>query len=414
MPSKNLNAQFFCVINDYILPLFPGATMRLDTTSKVSTARKLCAIQYGSTSIALRQKMDTTPILIERAQIFSSEDTKIVSDFITQWNTFTLEKKLPIFYQNTIAEKCLEYAILKNVAQGYSRVLNHLFSIISYWQNRTYEGNKVAFSLKISRDVLKINNGKTLLTKDDLYREDFFASVSNGLNDCIVFDANLDIVCHDDLMVNTTSEFFAPCRLAGLCDASDNAVVLALTRANEILIFADKSLSYAKRNGKWTIYNHDTTIMQLAGGTRNTIPTEVRKNMYLSALDVSFSKTGGLIACIDKKNVNKAIPLFKDDLLCSNSPKGRVAVYKQLVAGKKFQDLSRTLRMELLAIDGATVIDSDGNVLAIGSIVKLDGGSSSGGRKAATVALSKYGTAIKISNDSYIEGYREGLSLFKI
>lgn len=414
MKTKKINFQFLTIVREWILPLFPGATLNIDNKLKSSTARKLCAIQHGSTSIALRQKIEGDPIIIERAQTFSSEDTEIISSFISQWNVFALEKKLPIFYQNTIAEKCLEYGILKNVAQGYSRVLNHLFSIINYWQNRTYEGNKVAFSLKISREDLRANSKSALYLKDSLYGEDFFASISNGLNDCIVFDANLNIVRHDDLLVNTTGEFFAPCRLAGLCEASDNAVILALTRANEILIFANKSLSYAKRNGKWTIYNHDTTIKQLAGGTRKTISTEVRKNMYLSALDVSFSKTGGLLACIDKKNVAKATALFMDDLICDSPKKERTSVFKQLVDGKKFQDLSRTLRMELLAIDGATIIDSDGKILAIGAIVKLDGGSSSGGRKAATVALSKYGTAIKISNDSYIEGYREGLSLFKI
>lgn len=406
--------QFVSVIADYILPLFPGATLNVGIKSKSSTARKLCSIQHGSTSIALRQEIEEAPVLIERAQIFSSEDSEIISIFINQWNKFTLNKKLSVFYQNTIAEKCLEYAILHRVAQGHSCALNHLFTIINYWQNRTYEGNKVAFSLKISRDDLKLNSKEALVPKDNLYQEDFFASISNGLNDCVLFDSNLNIVSHNDLSVNVANELFTPCRLAGLCEASDNAIVLALTRTNEILIFADKFLSFAKRNGKWTKYNHDTTIKQLAGGTRKTIPTEVRKNMYLSALDVSFTKTGGLIACIDKKNVAEATALFRDDLICNVPKKGRKAVYNQLVAGKKFQDLSRTLRMELLAIDGAMIIDSDGNILAIGSIVKLDGGSSSGGRKAATVALSKYGTAIKISNDSYIEGYRGGSPLFKI
>ena len=106
-----------------------------------------------------------------------------------------------------------------------------------------------------------------------------------------LFDSDLNIISHNDLSVNITDELFTPCRLTGLCEASDNAVVLALTRANEILIFADKSLSFAKRNGKWTKYNHDTTIEQLIEGTK-----ELRKNMYLSALDVSFSQTGGLIA----------------------------------------------------------------------------------------------------------------------
>lgn len=404
------NLQFIIVIADHILPLFSGSKLESKKKQHSDSVEKTCVLQSDSKSIMICQDIkDDYIFFIKRSQTFSSEDVKIISSFVTQWNKFTLDKSLSRFYQDAIAEKCLEYAILNRVAQGRSPALELLFTVINYWQNRTYEGNKVACSLKISRDDLKIKSVDRLIKNNNLYREDFFASISNGLNDCILFDSGLNIISHNDLSVNVTDELFTPCRLTGLCEASDNAVVLALTRANEILIFADKSLSFAKRNGKWTKYNHDTTIEQLIEGTK-----ELRKNMYLSALDVSFTKTGGLIACIDKTNVDKATDLFKDDLLYNSPQEGRKAVYNQLVAGKKFQDLSRTLRMELLAIDGAMIIDSDGNILAIGSIVKLDGGSSSGGRKAATVALSKYGTAIKISNDSYIEGYRGGSPLFKI
>lgn len=415
MKRKTLiNMQFLNIVKKLILPLFPGSKLRKDPKKKSSTARKLCAIQPGSTSIALRQNKDDDPIVIDRAQTFISKDSEVVSNFIIQWNKFALDKRIPHFYRTIIAEKCLEYAILQSVCQSHPKILTHLLTIINYWQNRTYEGNKVSFSLKISRESLKKRSNESLFDKDNLYCEDFFASISNGINDCVVFDEKLNIIEHKDLPVSTADGLFTPNRMANLCEASDNAVVLALTRANEILIFADKTLAFVKRNGKWTLYRHDTTVTQLAGGTTNTISKVVRTSMYLSALDVSFTKTGGLIACIDKKNIKDAQTLFSDDIICNGCKKQRIGVFKELIAGKKFQDLSRSLRAELIAIDGATIIDSDGNVLAVGAIVKLEGGSSSGGRKAATKALSEYGTAIKISNDSYIEGFRKGAELFKI
>ena len=44
----------------------------------------------------------------------------------------------------------------------------------------------------------------------------------------------------------------------------------------------------------------------------------------------------------------------------------------------------RRLRQELAAIDGATVLSFEGDVLAVGAIVKIPGGSAGGGRLAAS------------------------------
>ena len=77
----------------------------------------------------------------------------------------------------------------------------------------------------------------------------------------------------------------------------------------------------------------------------------------------------------------------------------------KIVGDKKFHELDRKLRAELLGIDGATVIDYDGNILCIGAIVEIEAGSSGGGRLAAARTLAKYGVSIKISMDSTISCY---------
>lgn len=77
-----------------------------------------------------------------------------------------------------------------------------------------------------------------------------------------------------------------------------------------------------------------------------------------------------------------------------------------LIAGRKFYELDRKLRLELMSIDGATIVDADGNILAVGAIIKIEAGSTGGGRLAAARTLSKYGMSIKISNDGRIEGFR--------
>jgi hypothetical protein len=56
-------------------------------------------------------------------------------------------------------------------------------------------------------------------------------------------------------------------------------------------------------------------------------------------------------------------------------------------------------------MDGATILDYRGNVLAAGAIVKVDAGSDGGGRLLAAKTLAKYGLGIKISTDGEIRGF---------
>jgi hypothetical protein len=57
-------------------------------------------------------------------------------------------------------------------------------------------------------------------------------------------------------------------------------------------------------------------------------------------------------------------------------------------------------------VDGATVIDHQGSLLAVGAIVQVPGGSTGGGRLAAAKALSRLGLGVKVSQDGGIRGYR--------
>ena len=68
---------------------------------------------------------------------------------------------------------------------------------------------------------------------------------------------------------------------------------------------------------------------------------------------------------------------------------------------KNFFDMNRKLRMELLSMDGAVVLDSNGTIQCAGAII--DAG---GGRTQATQKLATFGLAVKVSEDGFIEGYR--------
>ena len=78
---------------------------------------------------------------------------------------------------------------------------------------------------------------------------------------------------------------------------------------------------------------------------------------------------------------------------------------RKIIAGRKFQELDRKLLEELVSVDGATVVDYDGTIIAVGAILKIEAGSSGGGRLAAAKSLARYGVTIKISQDGELIGF---------
>ena len=84
------------------------------------------------------------------------------------------------------------------------------------------------------------------------------------------------------------------------------------------------------------------------------------------------------------ENVSE-IPQFEDFLFEERSAKSAALI--KLIRGRKFQELDRKFRQEIIAIDGATIIDYDGTIIAAGAIIKIEAGSTGGGRLAAAKTL---------------------------
>ena len=80
----------------------------------------------------------------------------------------------------------------------------------------------------------------------------------------------------------------------------------------------------------------------------------------------------------------------------------------------KFQELDRRLRQEFLALDGATVLDPLGNVMAVGAIISVPAGSDGGGRRAAAKKGSEFGMGIKVSEDGEMTAFENGELVFRV
>ena len=113
---------------------------------------------------------------------------------------------------------------------------------------------------------------------------------------------------------------------------------------------------------------------------------------------------GGILNAEATSRLREIAPEPADHLLAQRSAKARLL--QRAINGQPFQSLDRRLRQEILAIDGATILDHNGQILAAGAILKVPGGSSGGGRRAAAMALAALGVGIKVSADGGIEGFR--------
>ena len=304
---------------------------------------------------------------------------------------------------------------------------------------RTYEGRKPQFGFIVtSKKTPKEQNSNYHIEK--ILKKDYSALLSDGKNTCLVISADGYLLNYQSFTKNAKENILAPYEhldLANLCVGAK--VGVCLVSEGDVLIFKDKQLLFAKRNGAWISFSHDEIIAKLA--ERSGEVEEVRQAIYLSALDTSFARDGGCIVHVNHndrfnilKHIDSADLLFKDcydhkqqetinqsffldaDEAAKEIPSyeqflredkcGKTANLIRIINGRKFQELDRKLRQELIGIDGATIIDYEGNILAVGAIIKIEAGSVGGGRLAAAKTLSNYGISMKISADGRIEGFR--------
>ncbi len=302
------------------------------------------------------------------------------------------------------AQSFMSEVVSKSINPSNPQLVLKIISTLSEWSQQTYEGDRIVFSLGISGS----RKGGSLHF-EDLEDHDFFKVMSNGHDTALIFDDEGLLVSHkifdDDYDV---SELYSPIRFSKLAAWTKDTenIIISLNRGGEILIFKDGNLCFAKRRGYWRYFAHESVIKRLTNKAMGRKSSEtLRKEIYLTALDVSFAKTGGCIGVLNARSKPTAISkgLINDKDLLEKQTTSKSKALNYLIKNTKFQNLDRLLRLELVSIDGATVLDHEGNFLATGAILSVEGGSSSGGRQAATVAVAKYGLGIKISNDGYIK-----------
>jgi len=399
-------AQLHELAKDFLKPLIPGSVLEPDS---VPSAKKdtLVALADPCTIHFKAETSDTYRLVLRRSQPFSKATSRTVpeSDVVEafvhvvramkgglqQWYKADLRATFPrrVVAKALCSTKPEEEAVLGAMDQ------------LAAWAGQQYEGKAILAAIGFNSGA---QEGASSFS--DVSREPFSAVLSNGFDTMLTCNFKGEVTGHESLDSPASYPSFAPFRLGAIAHwAHDGRLALVLNRTGDILVFRDYQLRFARRGGRWYFLNHTPVLTQMG----RPDDKEVRKAVYSTCIDASFARTGACIGIVTSNHANtwqQVAVSEKDYLNPAKSTKTKTLV--PMIGTKKFQELDRRLRQELVAMDGATLIDHKGTVLAVGAILKIAGGSAGGGRLAAAKALSTLGVGIKVSQDGGITGFHDG------
>ena len=189
-------------------------------------------------------------------------------------------------------------------------------------------------------------------------------------------------------------------------------VCAVLSPSREIKVFAEGAQLFAFRGASWHLLDLKAKYDVWAEAVRDQ---SLALRLFQTALDLADAREGALFVVV--RDPAEAVPqllapadrLGSDmpDVDTSDGPSRRDLL--QLVAGRTVMDLDPTVFAALASIDGATVTDRNGRLLAAGAILRHPAstdfeheGIVEGARTTAALAASRYGPVLKVSADGVI------------
>lgn len=433
--------RFYKLINKLILPLFTGSFL---VGEEESSARD-SEVAYGkqNTLLVKANKNDDYRLVIKRGRAFQTFEAnllRIILRELDEISQFNIEDNN---YEQILEYKAIEKAICECISPSTAEAMLGLITELENWSNRTYEGKKPTFGIII--DQSELEEGERKIHFSDILSKDFAALLSNGKTSYIEFDKNgylngyVTLAKVRSFVTTAPNEFECVARYC-----NDKRIGLALTESGDLLVFKNRELMFAKRKGNWNVYSHEEVIQLLSYRSNHSLK-DIRRAIYSTALDCSFEYNGGILVYLNKDNASKALTTIDardilleeyydmkkeyeleeagklynittaaetrkqydcnyDEFLEKNNAV-KTNCLRTIIAGRKFQELGRKMREEFVGMDGATVIDFDGSIIAVGAILKIEAGSNEGGRLAAATNLAKYGVTIKISQDGQMQAF---------
>ncbi len=391
---------FRTLLAEHLLPMLAGTD--LGSTRPSSSKHALVAYE-NPVALLMKPSRDADyRVQLLRSQAFTPEEKRLVGLVVEELGEIATQTDAAHWsdFMSAVPRGVISKFLPRDTGRGTLEQAIRDFEALA---SQTYEGHPVVAALGITGSV-----GHGSIRLEELWREDFSRVISNGFDSMYVCGSD-GRVFNIAYLPSPPSVQYAPHRLGSIAEwCHDQRVAIVLNRNGEVLIFKDKKLQFAKRRGAWRYYAHDSVVKRLGVGNAS-----LRRAVYESCLDVSFARSGGCIAVLNKTGRSKVAKSIDGKDFIERDEQTRTKLLGRAIK-KSFQKLDRRLRQELLSMDGATVLTRTGKVLTAGAIVRVPGGSTGGGRRAAAMQLSKLGLAIKISADGPITGFRKKKTIFSL
>jgi hypothetical protein len=257
-----------------------------------------------------------------------------------------------------------------------------------------------------------------------LTRARSFHRLSDGLNTLALVDREGFFV--DVIDVQKWSEPFltlplpvpSPARYephtrATLCGAH---ICLILTSTGEMKIFSDGVQVFRFLDGRWRITD---AVEKYRLWKESLSNSKLAEMLFVTALNLAEDRRGGLLVVLDDVSTIGRL-ISNSDLLTSTPTRQAIPghaskdQFHYLLRHKRVLNLPSTILETIARIDGALILDNDSNLLAFGAILHypdladLHPENIEGGRASAAIAASRFGRALKISEDGLISFYQNG------
>lgn len=393
---------FHRIVTSSLVPMLQG---NLRPAPEPSTPRQqTTAFVENQYALAVKlHRADESRLVIKRSHAFSEDERALAEEFVKELGQVA-NLEAPEEYEADLLRAVPRRVAARHLNHGDADgLLTELLEGLERWSSATYEGQRITAAFGLSTE-----NNPTHVAMSDIWDKAYGPVLSNGIDTVLRVGTTGDITALESLTSVADGSLHAPVRFGSLAAWSANeGVAAALTRQGEILVFGGGELRFAKRAGQWLHYAHDATVKRM------TPPRDVslRSQLYATSLDVSFARTGGCIGIVDTANKSELLARIDDADKISTDSSDKARFLRQVIQDRKFHELDRQVRLEVLSMDGATILDSSGAVLGAGVILEIPQGErdhGGGGRTAAAHFLSGFGLGIKVSEDGSIKGFKEG------
>ena len=197
-----------------------------------------------------------------------------------------------------------------------------------------------------------------------------------------------------------------------LATASGGNICLVLTPNGEIKIFSGGAQIFHFLEGRW----HVTDLREKYHEFQDAIgDTGLAQRLFTVALNLAEHRRGGLFVVLDREEFASGL-VAPEDLL-ENQSGGFSKQVHYLLRGKVVIELDLTVLQSIARVDGGIVMDRAGRLLAFGAILRTTGdpmAAQEGGRTTAAMYASRFGLALKISEDGSVSFYRGGAKVWEI